>query len=114
MQDWPTPTLSPYRRLTMAQTAWFAFRVALVVGVVTLLVISLARAEKPFIDEQCLESYSCKYDSKTTHTVYDLMLFDEPISKPYSDMTAEECNALAASLTIPVYCRPRLVEREES
>jgi hypothetical protein len=118
MQDWPTPTINPFSRPTPAQMAWFVFRLILFVGVATLIIISVARAEedftRPFIDEQCMDSYSCRFDSETTKVVWDLMLMDEVISQPFSGMTSSECEALKAALVLPVYCRPRLVEREKS
>jgi hypothetical protein len=117
MQDWPTPTISPYPGMTVAQAAWLIIRIVLFVGVCLFITISVTQAQEipaPYVDEECQESATCSVASESTQIVWDLMFGGETLSKPYLDMTSSECEALRASLAIPTTCRPRLVEREKS
>lgn len=72
---------------------------------------------RPYVDENCAFRFSCQSDEQTWELIYQ----GEVVRGSKSlDMTLAECEELRAALeaqTDPfseIYCRPRLVEREDS
>lgn len=102
-----------------------SFWVFLAVTILALLLgLSMAAAEediephhiRPYVDEECAVSFSCN-----SQRTWELIYQGEVVhGSDNLDMTFEECEELRAALEMQteafteIYCRPRLVEREDS
>ena len=96
----------------------FAIIFLVVILMVCLLFWSVASAQegvRPYVDEDCAASFACQSDRVTWELIYQ----GEVISEPNEDFSEEECEMLRAEVepqTDPfsqLYCRPRLVERQD-
>jgi hypothetical protein len=81
--------------------------------------IAQAPQTQPYIDEQCLNSFSCALGNPDTYVVWELFYEGQMVKRPgEEDLTLEQCQAAATELntnTPPfkeVVCRARLVERQ--